>query len=169
MTAPDSSGPSSTAGGADPNGAAQPVVAALQQVLLAHHAAVFGYPALGVHLDQDAEIAHARADEAAHRLSRDAIIDQLLALGATADAAQADYAPPAPLTTASAARGWALELEERTAAGYRFLLLAGVQAGGSQQPIRTQAMTGLTGAAGTALYWRRLLHPQRPTVPFPGT
>ena len=62
-----------------------------------------------------------------------------------------------------------MTLEQQTAAGYRYLLVCAVQAGGGQGAVRQQAMTGLTTAAGSALYWRRLLTPDQPTVAFPGT
>lgn len=150
------------------SGVAAPIVDGLQQVLLAHHAAVFGYPVLGTHLDDDAQIGQARAEEAAHRLSRDAVAAQLVALGATPAASAATYAVPAPLTSGAAAGRWAVTLEAQTAAAYRYLLLSTVRAGGAQKALRTQAIAGLTGAASSGLYWRRLVSPATPTVPFPG-
>jgi hypothetical protein len=144
-----------------------PIVDGLQRVLAAQHACVFGYPELGTHLDDDGQVTRARANEAAHRLTRDAVAAQLVALGATPAASAPGYAPPAPVTSAATARRWAVALEEQSAAAYRYLLVCSAQAG-SNLSIRPQAMTGLTTAAQDATYWRRLVTPDRPTVAFPG-
>lgn len=146
------------------------VVDGLQQVLAAQHAAVFGYPALGVHLGDPGQQGQAASAEAAHRLTRDALAAQLVALGATPAASDPQYSPPVALSSAAAAQRWAVALEEESAAAYRYLLICAVRAGAATAPaIRRQAVTGLSTAATAGLYWRRLTTPDHPTVPFPGS
>ncbi len=151
-----------------------PNIAALQQVLAAHHAAVYGYPLVGVKLADPAGVQRARSLEAAHRLTRDAISTQLVALAAIPVAAEPEYAPATPVTDAASARQWAVQLEERCAAAYRYLLAATTQASGSAAgagspvTLRQQAATGLTTSAVDATGWRRLIAPAKPTVAFPG-
>jgi hypothetical protein len=150
-----------------------PVTAALQQVLEWEHAAVYGYPVIGVTLSALAQVSRARAAEAAHRLARDALSEQLVARQVEPTPARPSYRPAAPVTDAASAQGWALELEQDCAAGYRHLLAStagGTPAGNTAATsgVRQQALTGLRTAASQAAYWRALLHPDVPTVPFPG-
>jgi hypothetical protein len=146
-----------------------PVVAGLQLVLAAQHAAVYGYPVIGVHLDDDSQLARARTMLDAHRLARDALAGQLAALGATPVPSEAAYLSPAPVTSATTALGWAVMLEEQLGVGYRFLLLGAVRAAGPQTAIRRQGVTGLGTAAAAATSWRSIIAPAHPTVAFPGT
>ncbi|HJQ01873.1 MAG TPA: ferritin-like domain-containing protein [Jatrophihabitans sp.] len=150
-----------------------PVTSALLQVLEWEHAAVYGYPVIGVTLTDADQVEHARTAEAAHRLVRDALSQQLVSRLAVPTAAQPRYQPPAPVTDDASAQDWALQLEQSCAAGYRQLLAstagdtpAGRKAAGSG--VRQQALTGLNTAATQAAYWRALLHPDAPTVAFPG-
>lgn len=174
-----------------------PTTAALQQVLAAQHGAVFSYPVIGVELAGDAETARARSLEADHRLARDNVSAELVARGATPVASEPDYAPATPVTDAADARQWALELEQRCADSYRYLLVTTVQRSESEprgsatasdsapsdsapsdsapsQPaesstaLRQQAMAGLRDAALNSTYWRMLISPDTPTVAFPG-
>jgi hypothetical protein len=147
---------------------ADPTTDGLQRVLDAQHLAVYGYPVIGVQLADQAEAARARRLEAAHRLSRDAVAGQLVDRQADPDASATGYPPPAPVTDRAAAIGWAVRIEESSAAAYRYLLGCAVRAGGEQTALRRQALTGLTDAAVAAAYWRGLLVVARPTVPFPG-
>ncbi len=149
--------------------AGDPIADGLQQVLAAEHACVYGYPALGTHLTDDGQVGQARSQEEAHRLLRDAVAEQLVTLGQTPVAASVGYAPPSALTSDQAAQQWALQLEEQVAAAYRYLLLCAIRAGGAQPGIRNQAVTGLTTAASSGLYWRRLTTPGAPTAAFPGS
>jgi hypothetical protein len=145
-----------------------PLTDGLQRVLAAQHLAVYGYPVIGVHLSDPAEADRARQLEASHRLRRDMTAEQLVGRQADPVASAPDYPPPAPVTDRSTAIGWAVRIEETSAAGYRYLLECAVRAGGDQTAIRQQAMTGLTEAAQAAVYWRGFTNPGRPTVPFPG-
>jgi hypothetical protein len=146
----------------------EPISDGLQRVIDAQHLAVYGYPVIGVHLSEQAEVDRARQLEASHRLSRDAVAGQLADRHANPNAAAADYPPPAPVTDRAGAIRWAVSIEETAAASYRYLLGCAVRAGGAQPAIRRQALTGLTDAAKAAAYWRGLVEPARPTVPFPG-
>jgi hypothetical protein len=144
------------------------VTAALQQLLENEHAAVYGYPVIGVTLTDPGQVARARAAEAAHRLVRDALSSQLVGRRVEPTLAEARYQPPAPLTGEVSAQGWAVQLEESCAAGYRYLLAAAAAGPSASTTVRQQALTGLGSAAQLAAYWRALLQPDVPTVAFPG-
>jgi hypothetical protein len=152
---------------------ADPITAALQQVLAREHAAVYGYPLIGVRLAEQSQINRARDLEAAHRLTRDAISSQLVARHATPAAAEASYSAANPVTDPAGAQRWAVQLEADCAAGYRFLLAvtatgAGQSTGTAGAILRSQALAGLAAAAQQATRWRLLVDPGLPTVPFPG-
>jgi hypothetical protein len=144
-----------------------PIVAALQRILDTHHAAVFGYPVIGVNLTDPAQIATARMLEARHRASRDQLMSDLAARSAQPDQAAPSYLPPEKVTSPVTAQRWALQLEEDCAAAYRYLLSC--TAGANDAAVRTLAVSGLTATAQQSTRWRRLLTPATPTVPFPGT
>jgi uncharacterized protein DUF4439 len=174
------------------------VVQALQRVLAAQHAAVYGYPVIGVTLRSAGQIRLARQLEAGHRHTRDELMAQLAARRVTPVPAEASYRAARPVTGAADAQRWALDLEEDCAGAYRYLLVAPVLAatapgatspgrsgarssssgtsgsGGpapsatEQAALRRQALTGLTTAALNATRWRSLLSPNAPTTPFPG-
>jgi len=144
-----------------------PIVDGLQQVLAAQHLAVYAYPVIGVQVGGDAA-GRARTAEAAHRLTRDAVSDQLTALGAVPQAAEPEYRPELPADSAAGAAAWAVAVEEQSSATYRFLLECAVRAGGAQRQLRQQALAGLTGAALAALPWRAMITPDRPSTAFPG-
>jgi Domain of unknown function (DUF4439) len=143
------------------------VMQALQHVLAAQHAAVYGYPVIGVHLRDPAQVRRARQLEADHRQVRDQLMDQLAGRGASPVAAEASYAAAEPVTGPAAAQRWAVQLEQDCAGAYRYLLVATAAVAG-QRGLREQALTGLTTAAQQATEWRSLLTPAAPTVAFPG-
>lgn len=147
-----------------------PIVAGLQSVLAAQHAAIYSYPQVGVALTQDAEVQRARELEAAHRLTRDDLMAELARRGVTPVVALPSYPPPMAITAATAAQRWALQLETDCAAAYRYLLAASAGRSSAAQlaGIRQRAITGLSTAAQDATGWRLLLTPAAPTVPFPG-
>ncbi|MEO7262674.1 MAG: DUF4439 domain-containing protein [Jatrophihabitantaceae bacterium] len=171
------------------------VVQALQRLLAAQHAAVYGYPVIGVALRDAGQAQLARRLEGRHRHTRDELMAQLAARRATPTPAEASYAPAQPVTGPADAQRWALELEQACAAAYRYLLAAPVLAaapeektpdakpsGGTasgalpskapgaagQASLRRQALAGLSTAALNATEWRSLLSPAAPTVAFPG-
>ena len=156
------------------------VVQALQRVLATQHAAVYGYPVIGVTLRSTGQIRLARQLEERHRHTRDELMAQLAGRRVTPVPAEASYVPARPVTGPADAQRWALDLEEGCAGAYRYLLVAPVLAGGGtasgatapgpaeQAELRRQALTGLTTAALDATEWRSLLSPSTPTTPFPG-
>ena len=141
---------------------------ALQGVLAAEHAAVYGYPELGVSLTDAGQIQRARDLEAAHRATRDALMADLAGRGLTPVAASSSYAPPTKITDAAGAWKWAVQLELGCAAAYRYLLASCVTAPAQPATARKAALTGLTTAAGNAASWQLLATPSAPTVAFPG-
>lgn len=145
-----------------------PVVAGLQAILAAEHAAVFGYSLIGVRLSDSAQIDFARGLQETHRDVRDALMTDIARLGGTPVEAQPSYSPADKVTDSTGAQRWALQLEQDCAAGYRYLLASSVTAGSAGTATRKQALSGLTSAAENATYWRRLLTPATPTVAFPG-
>lgn len=169
---------SSPINSSDSPAAPDDLIGALQVVLAAHHAAILSYPALGVHLDDSAQIQRARDLEAAHRVSRDALLSQLAGLGTIGVAPAVDYQPAKPVTDAPTAQQWALAVESEVATGYRALLSLSASSAATvatapvsapaRAGFRRQALSGLTTTAVAALYWRALLSPATPTVPFPG-
>ena len=140
------------------------VVDVWQAALATEHAAVAGYDVAGPHLD-DADAATARADQQAHRSSRDATSAALAAAGHTPVPARPDYPLPFPVADAATARRLALDLESACAAAWRYLIAV---AGPSDRDLRDNAQAALTASALRALQWRRLVDPAKPTVPFPG-
>jgi hypothetical protein len=146
---------------------ADPLIPALQRVLSTHHAAVFGYPVIGVHLTDPSQVDAARTLEASHRASRDQLMTDLAARSAQPDPAAASYLPPERVTDPVTAQRWALQLEDDCAAAYRFLLAS--TAGTKDAAVRKLAVAGLTVTAQQSTRWRRLLTPATPTVPFPGS
>ncbi|MDQ1733389.1 MAG: hypothetical protein QOK10_3548 [Pseudonocardiales bacterium] len=144
-----------------------PTMDALQRVLAAHHQAVFAYSVIGVHLDDAEQVAHARSFQQAHRDARDVTAGQVAALGATPVPAAASYQPNEHVTDAATAQRWALQVEQDAAAAYRYQLLS-TAASDSATQTRKSALAGLRGGAENSLYWRALLTPATPTVPFPG-
>lgn len=130
-------------------------VAALQEVLAAEHAVVFGYGVAGARLDG---AARRRAQQAwnGHRARRDDVAARLVRLGGRPEAAAATYALPNPVQSAADARTLATLLEERLAAVWADAVtdLTG--------DLRALAVDGLREAAVAAARWRG------GSVPFPG-
>lgn len=163
-----------TSPGTPANAGLTAVVGALQTVLAAHHAAIFGFPVIGVQLSVAAQVERARQAESAHRAARDGLLIQLAVLGTPGTAAAVQYQPSTPVTDASSAQQWGLALEQGCASGYRNLLTATGATGvvglstASLTAYRNQGLAGLITAAADARYWRALLTPNAPTVPLPG-
>jgi hypothetical protein len=144
------------------------VVQALQRVVAAQHAAVYGYPVIGVRLTDPAQVRRARQLEAAHRELRDQLMGQLAGRGVDPVAAEPSYTAAQPVTGPGSAQRWAVQLEQDCAGAYRYLLVATTTSTGQQAGLRQQALTGLTTAAQRATEWRSLLSPAAPTTAFPG-
>ena len=158
------------------------VIGALQSALRAEHAAIYGYAALGPNLSgqkpagstvPSADAVHARADEMAHRTSRDHLIQVLTGVGAVPVGARADYLVP-DLTMRLTALSFALDLESACCRCWRYVIAtaagappAGTVAAGTAR-VRTDALGALVAAAVRATGWRAEIDPHHPTEAFPG-
>lgn len=128
---------------------------ALQEVLAALHAVVYGYGVAGARLT-GADRARAHRLRDAHRAQRDALAATLRELGTDPMQTAAAYALPRPVETAEDARVLATLLEEGLAAAWADAVLRLPEAH------RSLAVTGLRDAAVAAARWRG------GSVPFPG-
>jgi len=93
------------------------VAAALQSVLAAEHAAVYGYGVAGAQLGAAARNLALR-DWTAHEMARDRLQTMLTSLGVRPVAAQAAYRLPFPVHGTGAAISLAGYLENQVAAAY---------------------------------------------------
>lgn len=134
---------------------------AMSSVLVAEHAAVFGYGLVGARLDNNT-IALATQAELAHRARRDKLITRLNELGIQPPVAEPAYSLPDPVTDQASALKLAIGIEERTAAGWRATLLS--TTGGD----RRLAAEALTDCAVRATRLREAAGITPATVPFPG-
>lgn len=126
------------------------VLQALQRALAAQHAAVFGYPVIGVKLRDPGQVQLARELEARHRHIRDELMAQIAARRASPTPAEPSYTPPQPVTAPADAQRWALELEQDCAAAYRYLLVAPVLAAASGARPNGAKSTGSASNGGAA-------------------
>ena len=133
----------------------------LAAALRAENAAIYGYGAVGAHLD-GAALTLAVQAEAAHRARRDALVVRLTGAGATPPPAEPAYTLPSPVTDATSALKLALTIEERTAV-VRYAALPDTTAAD-----RTMAVEALSDCAVRATRSRRAAGVQPSTVPFPG-
>ncbi|MGX1547538.1 ferritin-like domain-containing protein [Streptomyces adustus] len=137
------------------SGAKTPELEALQAVLAAEHAAVYGYGVVGGRVAEQRR-AEARTAYDAHRARRDALVRKVRDLGGQPVAASAAYALPFPVADSAAAVRLAAELEERVAGVYSDLVRA------SEGARRGEAAAALREAAVRAVRWRG------GSVAFPG-
>jgi hypothetical protein len=134
-----------------------------EPALAAEHAAIFGYGALGAHLDPSGPAAtQARSAETVHRQRRDALVTRLATGGTTPGPADPVYALPFPVTDQASALRLAVRLEESTGAIWRAVL---PQTTGEE---RMLALNALVDTAVRATSWRRLAGISPTTVLFPG-
>ncbi|MGW1728583.1 ferritin-like domain-containing protein [Streptomyces sp. NPDC002306] len=133
----------------------KPEMEALQAVLAAEHAAVYGYGVVGG-LISEGRRTEARAGYDAHRARRDALVREVRDLGGEPVAASAAYALPFPVADSATAVRLAAELEDRVAGVYSDL----VRASAAQR--RAGAAGALREAAVRAVRWRG------GSVAFPG-
>jgi hypothetical protein len=122
-------------------------VLALQSVLDAEHAAVYGYGVVGARSD-GAQQAKARASYDAHRQRRDEIEARIAKEGGQPHAAAAAYALPFPVNSATDASRLAVFLEDGVAAHYADMVAA---VGGD---LRVTAARWLQDSAVAAAGWR---------------
>ncbi len=146
---------SAAASRAAASGGGPALQSALQSVLAAEHAAIYGYGVVGAHLT-GAEQATATSDWIAHQVARDDLEAMLRSLGTQPGAAAAAYRLPRPVLTASDAVSVAILLEDRVATAYLGLVAVSVPA------VRHFGAVRLRAAALSAALWRGT------TVAFPG-
>ncbi|WP_316529197.1 ferritin-like domain-containing protein [Kitasatospora brasiliensis] len=149
VTTPDDRDPTTPA-------ATAAAVPALQGVLGAEHAAVYGYGVVGARLADERQRADARADHAAHQARRDAWQRLLAAATATPTPAAGGYRLPFPVTSPADAGRLAVHLETRLTTVYADLVAT------APAPYRPQAATALRESAVRALRWGA------PATAFPG-
>jgi hypothetical protein len=138
------------------NAAAAPgTVRALQAVLAAEHAAIYGYGVAGAHLTGSMQ-ATASADWVAHQVVRDRLEAMLRSLGAQPAAAAVAYQLPVPVHNPSQAATLAVVLEDRMATAYLGLVALNATS------IRDFGALQLQASALRAAAWRGS------TVAFPG-
>jgi Domain of unknown function (DUF4439) len=136
--------------------------AALQDVLAALHAAVWGYGVVGDALPASAR-GPARSAEAANRDERDRVAELLDSRKATPVGAQAAYALPFPVLSAHDAAALAVQLEDGVARAWvRLLDRAAGEAG------RQLAVDGLSATELRAVGWRQSAGQTPATTAFPG-
>jgi hypothetical protein len=127
------------------------LVGALQSVLSAEHAAVYGYGIVGAQLS-GAEESLATAAFAGHENRRDAVHRMILDRGATPVAALSAYQPRAPVTNRASALQLAIALEEDCAAAIVAVLSL------TDDPTVRRSVAGwLTDAAVRDQLWRARL------------
>lgn len=136
--------------------------AALQEVLAAEHAAVWGYAAVGAELGSGSD-SDAVASQAAHRDLRDQVAELLDSRHVTPVPAKAGYALPFPVLSAKDAAALAATLEEGTSRAWVWLL---DQA--AEKSTRQLAVDSLSAAEVRAVAWRAAAGTTPVTSAFPG-
>ncbi len=127
------------------------LVTALQVVLTAEHAAVYGYGLAGARLT-GAEEASATAAFAAHENRRDTVRRLILDRGATPRAALPAYQPKRPVVDRRSALQLTISMEEDCAAAYVVVL-----GQTDDKVLRRSAASWLSDAAVRDALWRARL------------
>jgi hypothetical protein len=130
-------------------------VPALQAVLAAENAAIFGYGVVGAHLTGSGQTA-AGQDWTGHNQSRDTLTAMISGLGAAPAAAQASYQLPFRVHDAASATALAAYLEDGVTRAYLALVAV------SDQRLRRYGAMAMQQAAQRAAFWRGT------TQAFPG-
>ena len=130
-------------------------IAALQSVLAAENAAIYGYGLAGAQLTGGLFSA-AQQDWTVHRVARATLSAMITERGATPGAAAVTYRPPFPVNSAGAAVSLAAALEDGVVRAYLALVAL------EDQALRTFGARGTQAAAIRAASWRGS------TTAFPG-
>lgn len=130
-------------------------VAALQEVLAAEHAVVYGYGVAGARMTGRPR-RRAQLQWNRHRARRDELTGLVTGLGGEPEPTAATYSLPQPVESAREARAFAVLLEERLAAVWADAVA------GLEGDLRDLAVRGLGDAAVAAALWRG------GSVAFPG-
>jgi hypothetical protein len=153
------------ADGSDASSTSSPTAvedAALQEALAAAHTAVWGYGVVGAALPVEARDP-AYADEQAHRDLRDQLAGLLASRRVDPVAAEAAYALPFPVHSATDAATLAVTLEEGASRAWTWVL---DQA--TERSTRELGVTALTAAEQRAVGWRAAAGKAPVTSAFPG-
>lgn len=150
--------PSSTA----PAGTPAAETAALQEVLAAVHAAVWGHGVVGAALPEASRAAVA-ADEQAARDRRDQLVALLASRGVDPVPAEAGYAVPFPVLSAVDAAALAVTLQDGLASAWAWLLDRS-----AERSTRVLAVEGLADAEVHAVAWRAAAGRTPATTALPG-
>jgi hypothetical protein len=135
--------------------AGAPGVTALQALLAAENAAVYGYGLAGAQLS-GSQLTTAQQDWNLHRAARATVSAMITERGGTPAPAAAAYRPPFPVTSAGAARSLAALLEDGLIRAYLGLVAL------DDQALRTFGAGEMQAAAIRAAFWRG------GTTAFPG-
>ena len=122
-------------------------VAALQGVLAAEDAAVFGYGVAGAHLTGSSQVA-AERDWTRHSQARDALAAMIAGRGTVPVAAQAFYQLPFEVHDAASGKALAAYLEDGVTRAYLGLVAV------TDQQLRHFAALAMQEAAQRAAFWR---------------
>ena len=152
------------------------VTQAWQDALAAEYAAVFGYGVLGPRLTSSDATALARANQQAHQDLSERTAAELIAAGQPAEAPEADYPLPFPVSDEPSAQRYAIRLETTAASAWRYLISVAADPSADSagldpnrvEALRVAAQTALTASALRAMRWRQRSTPAKATVPFPG-
>ena len=136
--------------------------ASLQEALAAAHTAVWGYGVVGAALPVESRGPVAEAEEA-HRDLRDELAARLTARRVAPVAADAAYALPFPVLSATDAAVLALTLEEGASAAWTWVL---DQA--TERSTRELGVSALSAAELRAVGWRAAAGRTPVTTAFPG-
>ncbi|GIF36164.1 ferritin-like domain-containing protein [Actinoplanes xinjiangensis] len=134
----------------------------LAAALAAEEAAIYAYGVIGVHLTGSDEVSRARAAELEHRARRDALVDRIDELRASAAPAPAAYRLPFEVTDREGALKLAVHVEDGVAQAWRVLLPV------TEGEERIDALSHLTDSAVRATRWRRIAGVTPLTIAFPG-
>lgn len=135
--------------------ASSAAIAALQSVLAAENAAVYGYGLAGAQLS-GGQLSNAQRDWTVHRMASAALSAMITERGGTPGAAAVAYRPPFPVNGAGAAVSLAAILEDGVVRAYLSLVAL------ADQGLRTFGAQGMQAAAIRAASWRGS------TTAFPG-
>jgi Domain of unknown function (DUF4439) len=135
--------------------AGSPGVTALQALLAAENAAVYGYGLAGAQLS-GSQLTTAQQDWNLHRAARATVSAMITERGGTPAPAAAAYRPPFAVTTAGAARSLAALLEDGLVRAYLGLVAV------DDQALRAFGAGEMQAAAIRAAFW------QGGTTAFPG-
>jgi hypothetical protein len=137
------------------NAAGSAAITALQSVLAAENAAVYGYGLAGAQLS-GGQFSTAQQDWTVHRMACAALSAMITERGAAPGAAAVAYRPPFPVTSAGAAVSLAAMLEDGVVRAYLGLVAL------DDQALRTFGAERMQAGAIRAASWRGS------TTAFPG-